>query len=49
MKFTLYHADCLEIPGNCTYQHKVEVTDKDSLLQAVLLTRKKIGRTERMW
>ncbi len=35
MKFTLYHADCLEIPGNCTYQHKVEVTDKDSLLQAV--------------
>lgn len=35
MKFTLYHANCLEIPGNCTYQHKVEVTDKDSLLQAV--------------
>ena len=35
MKFTLYHADCLEIPGNCTYPHKVEVTCKDSLLQAV--------------
>ena len=35
MKFTLYHADCLEIPGNCTYPHKVEVTDKDALLQAV--------------
>ena len=35
MKFTLYHADCLEIPGNCTYPHKVEVTGKDSLLQAV--------------
>jgi putative DNA primase/helicase len=29
MKFTLYHADCLEIPGNCTYPHKVEVTGKD--------------------
>ena len=35
MKFTLYHADCLEIPGNCTYPHKVEVTGKDALLQAV--------------
>ena len=35
MKFTLYHADCLEIPGNCTYPHKVEVTGKDSLIDAV--------------
>jgi putative DNA primase/helicase len=35
MKFTLYHADCLEIPGNCTYPHKVEVTGRDALLQAV--------------
>ena len=35
MKFTLFYADCLEIPGNCTYSHKVEITGKDALLQAV--------------
>lgn len=35
MNFTLYHADCLGIPGNCSYPHKVEVTDKDSLQKAV--------------
>ena len=35
MKFTLYHADCLGIPGNCSYPHAVEVIDKDSLTKAV--------------
>lgn len=35
MNFTLYHADCLEMPGNCTYPHKVTITGKDALLQAV--------------
>ncbi len=35
MKFNLYHADCLGIPGNCSYPHAVEVIDKDSLTKAV--------------
>lgn len=35
MKFTLYHSDSREMPGNCTYAHRVEVTGKDSLVQAV--------------
>ena len=35
MKFTLYHSDSREAPGNCTYAHRVEVTGKDSLVQAV--------------
>ncbi len=35
MKFTLYHSDSRETPANCTYMHKVEVTDKDTLLRAV--------------
>ena len=35
MKFTLYRSNCLEVPENCTYPHKVEVTGKDSLIDAV--------------
>lgn len=35
MKFTLYHSDSREMPGNCTYAHRIEVTDKDALVQAV--------------
>ena len=35
MKFTLYQSDSRETPANCTYMHKVEVTDKDTLLRAV--------------
>ena len=35
MRFTLYRSDCLEVPENCTYLHKVEVTGKDSLIEAV--------------
>ena len=35
MKFTLYRSNCLEVPENCTYHHKVEVTGKDSLIEAV--------------
>lgn len=35
MKFTLYHSDSREMPGNCTYAHRVEVTGKDALVQAV--------------
>ena len=35
MKFTLYRADRLGMPENCIYPHKVEVTDKNTLLQAV--------------
>lgn len=35
MKFTLYHSDSRETPANCTYMHKVEVADKDTLLKAV--------------
>ena len=36
MRFTLYRSNCLEVPENCTYPHKVEVTGKDSLIEAVL-------------
>ena len=35
MKFTLYRSNCLEVPENFTYPHKVEVTGKDSLIEAV--------------
>lgn len=35
MKFTLYRSNCLEVPENCTYPHKVEVTGKDSLIEAI--------------
>lgn len=35
MRFTLYRSNCLEVPENCTYPHKVEVTEKDSLIEAV--------------
>lgn len=35
MKFTLYRSNCLEVPENCTYPRKVEVTGKDSLIEAV--------------
>ena len=35
MKFTLYRSNCLEVPENCTYPHKVDVTGKDSLIEAV--------------
>ena len=35
MKFTLYRADRLGMPENCIYTHKVAVTDKNTLLQAV--------------
>ncbi|MBR0577221.1 primase C-terminal domain-containing protein [Proteiniclasticum sp. BAD-10] len=33
--FTLYHADFIGNPGNCSYPHKVEVTDASSLIAAV--------------
>lgn len=33
--FTLYHADFVGNPGNCSYPHKVEVTDTNSLIAAV--------------
>ena len=35
MRFTLYRSNCLEVPENCTYPHKVEITGKDSLIEAV--------------
>lgn len=35
MRFTLYRSNCLEVPENCTYPHKVELTGKDSLIEAV--------------
>lgn len=35
MRFTLYRSNCLEVPENCTYPHKVEVTGKDSLIETV--------------
>ncbi len=35
MKITLYHADCLGVPGNCSYPNKVVVTDTDSLKEVV--------------
>ena len=33
--FHLYHADYIGQPNNCLYPHKVRITDKDSLIQAV--------------
>lgn len=33
--FTLYHADFIGNPGNCSYPHKVEVIDASSLIAAV--------------
>jgi len=33
--FTLYHADVLGVADNCLYPHAIEITDKDSLVQAV--------------
>lgn len=33
--FKLYHADFIGNPGNCSYPHKVEVTDAESLISAV--------------
>ena len=33
--FHLYHADYIGQPNNCLYPHKVRVTDKDSLIEAV--------------
>ena len=35
MKFTLYRADYIGAPNNCSYPHKVEVTDTESLISAV--------------
>lgn len=35
MYFTLFHADCIGIPQNCLYPHRVDVTDEDSLREAV--------------
>ena len=33
--FTLYHADFIGSPGNCSYPHEVHVTDATSLQSAV--------------
>ena len=33
--FTLYSADIIGNPGNCTYPNQIEVTDEDSLRAAV--------------
>ena len=33
--FTLYHADFIGNPGNCSYPYKVKITDADSLIAAV--------------
>ena len=33
--FHLYHADYIGQPNNCLYPHKVRITGKDSLIQAV--------------
>lgn len=35
MKFTLYHADYIGSPNNCSYPHKVEVTNLEELTTAV--------------
>ena len=35
MTFTLFHADYIGSPNNCSYPHKVEVTDTESLKDAV--------------
>ena len=33
--FTIYHSDFIGNPGNCSYPHKVEITDSASLAAAV--------------
>ena len=33
--FTLYSADYINSPGNCTYPHKIQVSDTDTLITAV--------------
>ena len=33
--FTLYHADFIGSPGNCSYPHRVHVSDAASLQSAV--------------
>ena len=33
--FTLYCANCRENETNCLYPHKIEVSDKESLIRAV--------------
>ncbi|MHB1154880.1 MAG: phage/plasmid primase, P4 family [Eubacteriales bacterium] len=33
--FTIYYADLIGNPGNCSYPHKVDVTDIESLIEAV--------------
>ncbi|MEM5770392.1 MAG: hypothetical protein AAGU32_19210, partial [Bacillota bacterium] len=33
--FTIYHSDFNGNPGNCSYPHKVEITDSASLTAAV--------------
>ena len=33
--FTLYSADFINAPSNCSYPHKVEVTDPASFAEAV--------------
>ena len=35
MTFTIYSADCIGNPGNCSYPHKCEITDATSLANAV--------------
>ena len=35
MKFTLYTANCTGVKTNCVYPNKIEVTDKDDLLEAI--------------
>ncbi len=34
MNFTLYYTDSLGNPGNCSYPHRITVTDEDSLRKA---------------
>ena len=34
MNFTLYYADSLGNPGNCSYPHRITVTDEESLHKA---------------
>ena len=35
MTFTIFSADCIGNPGNCSYPHKCEITDAASLANAV--------------
>ena len=37
MRFTLYRSNCLEVPENCTYPHKVEVTGRTNIASTVAL------------